>query len=144
MPVVAASTPQPVAPATSAGGVLGATASPPRMLEPFPVVRIKGWLTAQGAQVTLLTVRAPRGVRITVRCRGASCPRARWAHTAALTRLRRFEGALAAGTELQISVTRPGWIGKSTTIVIRRGRAPLRRDRCLFPGKARPQRCPAR
>ena len=50
-------------------GARGDAAPPPSMLRPFPVVRIKGVLTAQGARVTLLSVRAPRRSSVTVTCR---------------------------------------------------------------------------
>jgi hypothetical protein len=41
-----------------------------------------------------------------------------------------------------ISVTRPGFIGKHTLIRIRRGKPPVRVDRCLYPGTKRPTACP--
>src|SRR4051812_15394388 len=47
----------------------------PRFLHPFPVVRIRGWLTSAGVEIRALTVRAPAGARITVRCAGNRCPR---------------------------------------------------------------------
>ena len=65
----------------------------------------------------------------------------RWGRTAALVRITRFQAALKAGTRLLITVTKPGRIGKHTTIVIRRGKAPRRVDRCLLPGTARPIAC---
>jgi len=117
--------------------------TPPRLLDPFPIVRIRGALTRTGARVTLLTVRGPRGVHVRVRCRGGSCPRRRLTVTAAVTRLRSFEGELRAGTRLVVKVVRPGWIGKWTVITIRRGAPPHRRDRCVYPGGRRPVRCPA-
>lgn len=113
------------------------------MMDPAPVVRIRGRLTRSGARITLLTVRAPRGARIGLRCIGDGCPARRWAGTASLTRIARFQAALPAGTRLVISVTKAGRIGKHTTIVIRRGQAPLRRDRCLMPGSRKPVRCAA-
>jgi hypothetical protein len=117
----------------------------PPMLRPFPVVRIRGWLTRVGARVTLLTVRAPRGVEIAARCRGRSCPVRRVARTASATRtrLRPLQRGLRAGTRLDITVTKTGYIGKWTTIVIRRGRPPARADRCVHPGVRRPAPCPA-
>ena len=115
----------------------------PQLLDPFPIVRIRGSLTADGARVTLLTVRAPRGARISVRCRGVDCPRRRLAVASALTRLRPFERVLHAGTRLDIKVLRPGWIGKWSIITIRRGAPPSRSDRCLYPGGRSPVRCPA-
>jgi hypothetical protein len=127
-------------PTTTAGPVEGSTLPP--MLDPFPVVRIRGRLTATGARVTLFTVRAPRGVRIDVRCRGSSCPVRRLARTAAVSRLRPFERHLRAGTRLEITVTKPGYIGKWTTIVIRRGAPPKRSDRCRYAGGRRPVPCP--
>ena len=47
-----------------------------------------------------------------------------------------------AGTRLVIGVTKPGRIGKRTTIVIRRGKAPRRIDRCLMPRARKAVRCP--
>jgi hypothetical protein len=117
-PVVA----PPAAPASSAA---------PRRIKPFPVIRIKGVLTLRGARITLLSVRAPRGVRVTVVCRGRDCPVHRY--RTAKHRLRRFERSLRAGTRLQISVTKTGYIGKRTVIVIRHRKAPSRSDRCLNP-----------
>ena len=114
------------------------------MLRPFPTVRIRGRLTLNGARVTLLVVRSPRGALISARCRGGGCPVRRVTRTArARTRLRAFERVLRAGTRLDIIVTRTGFIGKWTTIIIRRGNAPWRADRCVKPGRSRPSACPA-
>jgi hypothetical protein len=118
-------------------------AARPPVLDPFPVVRIRGRATQRGARITLLTVRAPRGARVRVGCSGTGCPIQRWAHTAALTRVRAFEHELPAGVRLTVTVTQRGRIGKYTAFVIRRGRPPLRRDRCLYPGSARPRSCPS-
>jgi hypothetical protein len=140
--------PTPLAPPAATGApaptsaVLGAS-TPPRLLRPFPVVRIRGRLTARGARLTLLTVSAPRGARVAVICSGAGCPAKHWAHTASLTRVRAFEHSLPAGVRLTVTVTGPERIGKHTLIIIRRGHQPLRRDRCLNPGSARPRSCPA-
>jgi hypothetical protein len=123
-------------------GTPATTPARPGLLNPFPIVRIRGHLTRTGARVTLLSVRAPRGARITVRCLGRTCPRRRLARSAALRRLRPFERTLRAGLRLEIRVTRPGFVGKHTLLLIRRGRPPLRRDRCLTPGSTRPTRCP--
>jgi hypothetical protein len=114
-----------------------------RMLQPFPVVRIRGVLTATGARVSLLSVKAPRGARVTVLCRGRDCPVRRFAPAAGIQRLRPFERPLRAGTRLEVSVTRPGYVGKLTVIVIRRDEAPWRSDRCLAPGAKRAVRCTA-
>jgi hypothetical protein len=112
------------------------------MLAPFPIVRIRGWLTPAGARVRVLTVRAPAGARVTVSCSGRGCPRGRWSRAASLVHLTPFEVPLRAGVRLTIAVTRPGWIGKHTVITLRKGHAPARRDRCLYPGRSRPSACP--
>jgi hypothetical protein len=113
------------------------------MLKPFPRVRIRGVLTAAGARVSLLSVRAPRGARVTVVCRGSGCPVRRFGPRVGVRRLSSFERELPAGTRLEIAVTEPGYIGKLTVIVIRRNAAPWRSDRCLEPGAKRAVRCPA-
>jgi hypothetical protein len=115
-------------------------------MRPFPVVRIRGHLTARGAAIRLFTVRTPRAATITVRCLGRRCPRRSWRRTArraGLTRVKAFEGRLRAGVRLRVRVVRPGFVGKQTTILIRRGKVPARRDRCLVPGARRPTACRA-
>lgn len=114
----------------------------PRRMTPFPVVRVKGWLISSGARVTLLSVRAPRAARIEVFCSGGDCPRRRFT-SSGTTRLRPFERDLRAGTRLVVRVTRDGYVGKYTRIVIRRGAVPKRVDRCLDPGATRPVKCPS-
>jgi hypothetical protein len=114
-----------------------------RMMRPAPLVRIRGWLTTSGAMISHLSVRAPRGARVSVRCHGRGCPRKSLARMTKLTRLGAFEHRLRAGTRLVISVTRAGFIGKHTVIRIRRGKAPTRRDLCLYPGSKGPAKCPA-
>jgi hypothetical protein len=114
------------------------------MLQPFPTVRIKGRLTPTGARVTLLRVRAQRGLQITVTCRGRSCPvREVTRRAAGSTRVRQFERRLRAGTRLLVQVTKAGHVGKWTEITIRRGMAPRRWDGCLEPGSSRAVQCPA-
>jgi hypothetical protein len=119
---------------------------PPPLLDPFPVVRIRGRLTAKGARITLFTIRVPRSVSVDVRCRGKSCRRKGFTgrnFDAQVIRLRRFERPLRAGTRFSIKVTRPGWIGKWTTIRIRRGAAPKRSDQCAYPEARAPAPCPS-
>jgi hypothetical protein len=139
---VAAVAPTPV---PTNGQVLHETARSRRVIRPFPVVRMRGVLTTTGAKISVLSVRAPRAARITLRCKGKSCPASRWSRSARksrLTRMSRFERGLRSGVKITISVTRRGYVGKRTTFVIRRGQAPLRSDRCLN-SKSRVTRCPA-
>lgn len=134
-------------PVPTRGAVLEETSKPRRVIRPFPTVRMKGAVTTTGARVTLLSVKAPRTAKITLRCTGAGCPVQRWSRTAAqrkstLTRIRRFERSLRAGVRLTISITRSGHVGKRTTLTIRRGAAPSRSDRCLS-AAGRVTTCPA-
>jgi hypothetical protein len=143
-----APTPPPIAappppPPTTTGGVAGVHEQALRFLSPFPIVRIKGWLTSSGARVTMLTVRAPRGSKISVRCRGTHCPRKQLARATRLVHLKPYERLLRGNMRLEISVTRRGFVGKRTVIVLRRGKAPTRRDLCLYPGVSRAKSCTA-
>jgi hypothetical protein len=84
---------------------------------------------------------------VTVRCRGAGCPRgtirARVRSARRPLRIRRLERGLRAGAVIEIRVTLTGRTGKYTRIVIRRAAAPARRDLCISPASARPVHCPA-
>ena len=134
---------QAVGPLSQVGGEALPTDERPSMMKPFPIVRIKGVLTAKGARVTLLRVTAPRGTRTVLRCRGRDCPVRRLVSRSRVHRMRRLERELRAGTRLTFTITKPGYIGKRTVIVIRRGAAPWRRDRCLRPGASKAVRCEA-
>jgi hypothetical protein len=138
-----AATPVPT-PVPTSGQVLHETATnkKAKMLRPFPVVRVRGRLTADGANVTSLTVSAPAGVRITARCSGPGCPARRIARAAKVTRLSTFERVLPAGMRLTITISKPGYVSKVTVLRIRRGAAPLRSDGCLYPGQEKARRCP--
>jgi hypothetical protein len=134
---------QPAGPLPGVGGTPLPAADGPLMMKPFPIVRIKGVLTAKGARVTLLRVTAPRGTRTVLLCRGRGCPARRLVSRSGVRRLRRFERDLRAGIRLTFTITKPGYVGKRTVIVIRRGAAPWRRDRCLRPGASKAVRCEA-
>jgi hypothetical protein len=114
-----------------AGGVRGARARRAPMLRPFPMVRLQGVLTASGARITQLVVTAPRRARIRVTCAGRGCPRSPWSGRGRRVEVKPLQRALPGGTRVVVSVTRRGYVGKRTEFVIRRGRAPLRRDRCV-------------
>jgi hypothetical protein len=122
-------------------------------MTPFPVVRIQGRATRAGARITRLTVQAPAGVRLRVTCRGKrrGCPKRRTVNRTVqarsdgrtpITRIRRFERRLRAGAVIRVYVTADGVIGKYSRFVVRRRRAPARRDLCLLPGSMQPARCP--
>jgi hypothetical protein len=137
----------PATPVPTSGEVLQETSRHRRIIKPFPVIRMRGKLTTKGAAISLFTVRAPRTAKITVRCKGKSCPASRWSRThtqrkSKLTRMGRFERGLRAGVVITVSVTRGGYLGKRTTFVIRKGAAPARADRCLS-ARGRITKCPA-
>jgi hypothetical protein len=50
---------------------------------------------------------------------------------ARLTRLRTLERPLRAGARVTVAVTRRGYVGRRTTIVVRQGTPPTRHDTCL-------------
>ena len=142
------SDPGPAAPESAApsGGAPVTKSKPKRpvLMRPFPVVRIAGVVLPQGALVTVLSVRAPRGASVLARCRGKGCPARTVARSSvrSLVRLRRFERRLPAGVSLELFVRKAARIGKYTRFRIRAGRPPARVDRCLMPGSTRPVRCP--
>jgi hypothetical protein len=142
-----APTPTPdAAPATAAvpTQVTAASSAKPAasFLDPFPVVRIRGFFARTGARITLLSVRGPRTAKVSVRCVGRRCPVKSLTMARANVRLHSFERFLHAGIQLQIRVTKPGRIGSYTSFLIRARKAPLRTERCLTKS-GRPVACSA-
>jgi hypothetical protein len=138
----------PSAPGAPAVTVPGA----PRLMSPFPLVRLAGLIYPRSVKVTVLSVRAPVGARISVRCRGRACPMrstvrrvaAKGRRTAATVPFGRLKNRrLTPGTKVEVRVTAAGRIGKYTSFTFRTGAAPRRVDRCLIPGRAAPAACPA-
>jgi hypothetical protein len=137
-------------------GVAGAAAalggdSVLRLLSPFPLVRIAGQIGRRGTRIRLLSIVAPAGAKVLIRCAGRGCPftkqvrlarRVPQARTAKLVRVRRLERVLRPGVTISIFVTKPDLIGKYARFRIRRGKPPTRVDRCLRPGSRRPVSCP--
>jgi hypothetical protein len=115
-----------------------------KMIRPYPTVRISGRVTKSGAEVSRLTVRAPRGVRITLTCQGSSCPLREVAQATSLFHIQQFERELRAGTKLTITVAKPRYITKVTTITIRKGKGPSRSDKCRLPDETKLIACPRR
>jgi PKD domain len=121
-----------------------ATAPLPRLLSPFPIVRLAGSVSQLGTRVHLLTVRAPRGARVLVRCRGRGCPmrQARKLVRRVPQRVKAAERRMPAGAVLEVLVRGGDRIGKFTRFKFRQNRRPTRADGCLWPSTAQMAPCP--
>jgi PKD repeat protein len=127
-------------------------------LSPFPLVRIAGRVSSRGVRIRRLTVDAPPGSTVKLRCSGRRCPfkqlrrtiptRAAVGRGLPPTRLLRMRSVedrlLRPGIVLRLYVTRGDAVGKFTRFRIRRAKPPTRLDMCLVPGSARPVACPGR
>jgi hypothetical protein len=143
---------QTVTVAPAPGSPVTTQKSGPRLLSPFPVVRIVGQATRRGTRVRLLRVKAPVGTKVSVRCTGRSCPFRKQvlavpasarSLTAISVRVRRLERLLLPGVRVRVYVTKPGAVGKYTKFRFRARNAPVRTDYCVMPGSWAPAECPA-
>jgi PKD domain len=142
-----------------AGGIDAAAGAQaiPRLMSPFPVVRVSGIVRKRGIKLRLLSVTGPVGASVRLRCRGGGCPfrshsrtlkgrtrsAAGTAPSAGSIRTRRFSRrVLAVGATLKVSVTAPDAIGKYTRLKVRKGRLPARVDRCILPAARASVPCP--
>ena len=116
----------------------------PRLLSPFPVVTVAGTVRQAGTSIDLLTVRAPIGARVLVRCRGEACPLTRVSRVVRRPqlRLKAAERLMPAGVALEVLVRRGDRIGKFTRLKIRPDRRPRRTDGCVWPGTTEMAPCP--
>ena len=116
----------------------------PSLLSPFPRIGIAGRARRSSTRLTKFLVRAPRGSRITVRCRGRGCPFRRASDRAGrrAVRFRRLQRSFARGAVIEVFVTSTGKIGKYARFRFRRRKPPSRADGCLQPGARRPSPCP--
>ena len=131
----------------SSGAELGAGSEPAAdtslpFIDPFPVIRISGRFKGKRTKLTRVTVKAPRGARIRINCKGRGCPYKRKAVAVRFIRVRSLQRTYRPKATIEIRVTQSKKIGKYTRVRTRRNKAPLRLDRCLRPGKTRPVVCP--
>jgi hypothetical protein len=108
------------------------------VLSPTPHVRIVGVPTATGAHLDLVSVTAPKGAHVGVRCKGSgNCPykRKRFTSKGKRVMLRKLARTYREGTVIEVRVTKSETIGQLTRLRIRAGVRPARLDRCLRPGQ---------
>ncbi len=116
-----------------------------KLISPFPRVRIAGRALLGGTRLSLLFVRAPKGATVSVSCVAKPrCPfkTVRRKVKTGSVRIRQVERFLRTGTLVRVRVTQKDRIGSYTSFQMRRGRSPLRRERCLYPGSSKPKLCP--
>jgi large repetitive protein len=121
------------------------------VLEPFPLVRIVTTRVGSGLRLSVLSILAARGARVTITCRGRGCPLRKESKVASAGKVglasvsfARFQRTLPVGTLLEIRVGEPGKIGKYTSLSVRRGGVLRRIDECLSPNGSTPMTCPTR
>ena len=94
--------------------------------------------TRAGARLRTLTVAAPPGATVKVRCKGSGCKiRAQTLRSKGKAlRLTRFQRSYKAGAVIEVFVTKSGTVGRYVRIKVRKGKAPLRTDLCVRSGRA--------
>jgi hypothetical protein len=140
-----APTPQPP-PGPGGNDVLGVRRRAPTPLLSGVVVRIRGVARRSRVRVARLSVQAPRGSTIRVRCSGRGCPIRETTSLVrsarSVVRFPRFERSLRVGTIIRVLVTRSGRIGKYTRFALVSNRSPSRADSCVRHGRTKPFPCP--
>jgi PKD repeat protein len=129
---------------SSSGGASAASKSRLSVLGGIRVA-VAGRVSKTFTKITKLVVTAPPGARVTGRCKGGGCHIKRESHRAGSSgrvRLRRFERTFRVGTQIVISITKSGQIGKQIAFTTRPGQAPVRHELCLMPGANKAKRCP--
>jgi hypothetical protein len=122
------------------------------LMQPFPVVRIAGSAKTSSVKISLFTVLAPIGAKVSVSCHGHGCPTKRQSFVVAARRrshggtmlvsLTRFERSLDVGAVIEVRISKAGEIGKYTRFTVRRGKLPTRLDGCLS-ANSTPMTCPS-
>jgi hypothetical protein len=107
------------------------------------VIRLNGQLLSSGSRITILSVRAPKGTLVTVKCHGKTCgvSHRRKRAKSGSVRFKTYERFLKAGVKLEIFSRKPKTVGAYTRYTIRAGKSPARTDRCLPPPpKSKPKK----
>jgi hypothetical protein len=99
-----------------------------------------GWFISPDGQVTKLTVKAKKGAKVTVVCRGGGCPgRISFKAKSGKRSLKgRFGRKLGAGATITIRAVKKGFKGREARIIYRgRNKQSTSRERCLKPGSTK-------
>jgi len=129
-------------PPTAAPPAAGPTTpAAPKVMDPFPRVRIAGRYTRRLTTFRRFSVSAPRGSRVVVRCSGSRCPYRRRRYGAGFRRITKLQRGFTPGSVIEVRVTAPQVIGLYVRISVRRAQPPARQDRCLVPGNSAPVPC---
>jgi hypothetical protein len=116
-----------------------------KRIKPKPVITLSGRFTSTGAVITRFTVKAPKGATTTLACSKGTCPAKKQTikggHTSHLTKFEKR--TLKAGTRIQLTIARKGYVSEVSIITIRKQLKPTRSDSCILPGKKTRQKCPA-
>jgi Bacterial Ig domain len=155
--------PTPTAPlvaSVGSGGVLGTQSGvqPPRV--EAKITWEFGWTRRYTIVTALVLRKVPSGAIVEMVCRGGGCPVGRQVASVASKRRcsgkrcrkkhrklapgevslsQTFKGRrLGVGSRIEISVSKPGWIGKAFTVSTRAGAPPTVTIACLAPGGHQP------
>jgi PKD repeat protein len=115
------------------------------LLTPFPVVRLAGQAYRRRTLIIVLSVQAPKGALVRVRCKGHGCPKVVRSKRSkgAPVRFKTFERRIRAGAKLEVFVFAKRRIGKYTRFKMLSGKPPQRTDACVLPGRTKPRPCPS-
>jgi PKD repeat protein len=107
------------------------------------LVELRAAVYPRYTKVRGLLVRAPKGSKITVRCKGKGCPKliTKTAKGSKKLRFKKLQRKFKPGRKLIVTVTKNGFIGRQTRWTIRRRKAPLRQDLCMTPGAKKASSC---
>jgi hypothetical protein len=95
-----------------------------------------------GSKVSTLNVKAARGSRVRMSCRGSGCPGGKSLRSKGkrLNFARYFKGTLGDGARIELRAVKSGFIGRVVRITNRKGKKPTKKDLCLPPGKSKPRK----
>ena len=134
------------APPTASPGiaVLPVGAVRPQLRRPELTVRIRGKILPTSVRVLALSVKAPTGFKARAWCVGRGCPFSKAVRRVrnGFARFSQLQRTLRPGTIIRVTVTKPDSWGRYTSLRLRRGAAPDRKDSCLRGESMHPVSCP--